>query len=70
MWTKKYISCKRKGTDMFIDKAKILIKSGSGGNGAIAFHREKYVAAVRTSGGNILFPVKCNCAVSAAARLK
>ena len=30
---------------MFIDKAKIFIKAGKGGNGAISFHREKYVAA-------------------------
>ncbi|MBE7045594.1 MAG: GTPase ObgE [Ruminococcaceae bacterium] len=37
---------------MFIDKAKILIKSGSGGNGAIAFHREKYVAAGGPDGGD------------------
>ena len=30
---------------MFIDVAKIKIKAGDGGNGAVAFHREKYVAA-------------------------
>ena len=30
---------------MFIDKTKIYVKAGNGGNGAIAFHREKYVAA-------------------------
>ena len=30
---------------MFTDYAKILIKSGDGGNGAITFRREKYVAA-------------------------
>ena len=30
---------------MFIDKTKIFVKAGSGGNGAIAFHREKDVAA-------------------------
>ena len=29
---------------MFIDVAKIKIKAGDGGNGAVAFHREKYVA--------------------------
>lgn len=29
---------------MFIDKTKIFVKAGNGGNGAIAFHREKYVA--------------------------
>ena len=30
---------------MFIDKVKITVKAGNGGNGAVAFHREKYVAA-------------------------
>ena len=30
---------------MFIDKAIIEIRAGNGGNGAVAFHREKYVAA-------------------------
>ena len=35
---------------MFVDKAKIKIKAGNGGDGAISFHREKYVArAVRTA---------------------
>ena len=29
----------------WLDKAKILVKAGDGGNGAVAFHREKYVAA-------------------------
>ncbi len=37
---------------MFIDKAKIFIKAGNGGNGAIAFHREKYVAAGGPDGGD------------------
>lgn len=37
---------------MFIDKAKIYIKAGNGGNGAIAFHREKYVAAGGPDGGD------------------
>lgn len=37
---------------MFIDKAKIMIKAGNGGNGAIAFHREKYVAAGGPDGGD------------------
>ena len=36
---------------MFIDKAKIFIKAGKGGNGAISFHREKYVAAGGPDGG-------------------
>ena len=29
----------------FVDTAKITVKAGKGGNGAVAFHREKYVAA-------------------------
>ena len=29
---------------MFVDKAKISIKAGDGGNGAVSFHREKFVA--------------------------
>lgn len=29
----------------FIDKARITVKAGNGGNGVVAFHREKYVAA-------------------------
>ena len=29
---------------MFVDIAKIKIKAGNGGNGAVSFHREKYVA--------------------------
>ncbi len=37
---------------MFIDKAKILIKAGDGGNGAVAFHREKYVASGGPDGGD------------------
>ena len=35
---------------MFIDKTKIYVKAGNGGNGAIAFHREKYVAAGAAAG--------------------
>lgn len=30
---------------MFIDIAKIKIRAGDGGNGAVSFQREKYVAA-------------------------
>lgn len=37
---------------MFIDVAKIRIKAGDGGAGAIAFHREKYVAAGGPDGGD------------------
>ena len=37
---------------MFIDKVKITVKAGNGGNGAVAFHREKYVAAGGPDGGD------------------
>ncbi len=37
---------------MFIDKAVIHIKAGAGGNGAVSFHREKYVAAGGPDGGD------------------
>lgn len=36
----------------FIDTAKIFIKSGNGGNGAISFRREKYVPKGGPDGGN------------------
>ena len=37
---------------MFVDKAKITIKAGNGGDGAVSFHREKYVAAGGPDGGD------------------
>ncbi len=37
---------------MFSDVAKIHIKAGNGGNGAVTFHREKYVAAGGPDGGD------------------
>ena len=37
---------------MFIDKARIFVKSGNGGNGAVSFRREKYVAAGGPDGGD------------------
>ena len=37
---------------MFIDKARILLKAGRGGDGAVSFHREKYVAAGGPDGGD------------------
>ena len=51
---------------MFTDYAKIIIKSGNGGDGAITFRREKYVAAGGPDGGdggrggNIYFRVDPN----------
>ena len=47
----------------FIDKARITVKAGHGGNGVVSFHREKYVAAGGPDGGDggkggsiVLFP--------------
>lgn len=37
---------------MFIDVAKIKLKAGNGGDGAVAFHREKYVASGGPDGGD------------------
>ena len=37
---------------MFVDYTKIIVKSGDGGNGAISFRREKYVAAGGPDGGD------------------
>ncbi len=51
---------------MFTDYTKIIIKSGDGGNGAISFRREKYVAAGGPDGGdggkggNVYFKVDKN----------
>ena len=61
---------------MFIDVAKIKIKAGDGGNGAVAFHREKYVAAGGPDGGdggrggNIVFQVDTNLSTLADFRYK
>lgn len=51
---------------MFVDVAKIRIKAGDGGNGAVSFHREKYVAAGGPDGGdggrggNVVFQADTN----------
>ena len=51
---------------MFVDKVQIRIKAGNGGDGAISFHREKYVAAGGPDGGdggrggNVVFMVDTN----------
>ena len=61
---------------MFVDVAKIKIKGGDGGAGAVAFHREKYVAAGCPDGGDggkggdIVFVVDDNLATLADFRYK
>ncbi len=61
---------------MFVDVAKIKIKAGSGGNGAVSFRREKYVAAGGPDGGdggrggNIVFQVDDNLSTLADFRYK
>ena len=37
---------------MFIDKAKVYVKSGKGGDGAVSFRREKYVPLGGPDGGD------------------
>ncbi len=61
---------------MFVDIAKIHLKAGNGGNGAVSFHREKYVAAGGPDGGdggrggNIVFKADSNLSTLADFRYK
>lgn len=61
---------------MFVDIAKIKLKAGDGGNGAVAFHREKYVASGGPDGGdggrggNVVFQVDDNLSTLADFRYK
>ena len=61
---------------MFVDVAKIFIKAGDGGDGAVAFHREKYVASGGPDGGdggrggNIVFLADTNISTLADFRYK
>ena len=56
---------------MFVDATKIKIKAGDGGAGAVAFHREKYIASGGPDGGDggkggdIVFVVDDNLATLA-----
>lgn len=60
----------------FVDIAKVNIKAGDGGDGAVAFHREKYVAAGGPDGGDggkggdVVFVVDDNLATLADFRYK
>lgn len=61
---------------MFVDIAKIHLKAGNGGDGAVSFHREKYVAAGGPDGGdggrggNIIFVADKNLSTLADFRYK
>ena len=61
---------------MFVDIAKIKIKAGDGGDGAVSFHREKYVASGGPDGGdggrggNIVFQADSNLSTLADFRYK
>lgn len=61
---------------MFVDIVKIKIKAGNGGDGAVSFHREKYVAAGGPDGGDggrggdILFKADDNLSTLADFRYK
>ena len=61
---------------MFVDTAKIKVRAGDGGNGAVSFHREKYVASGGPDGGDggkggdIIFQVDDNLSTLADFRYK
>ena len=60
----------------FVDKVTITVRAGDGGNGAVTFHREKYVAAGGPDGGDggkggdVVFVVDDNLATLADFRYK
>ena len=64
------------GFSMFVDIATIHLKAGDGGNGAVSFHREKYISAGGPDGGdggrggNIIFAVDNNLSTLADFRYK
>lgn len=61
---------------MFVDVAKIKIKAGDGGDGAVSFHREKYIASGGPDGGdggkggNVVFAADSNLSTLADFRYK
>ncbi|MBP3691887.1 MAG: GTPase ObgE [Clostridia bacterium] len=61
---------------MFADIAKVYLRAGNGGNGAVSFHREKYVAAGGPDGGdggrggNVVFVADNNLSTLADFRYK
>ena len=61
---------------VFIDTAKITVKAGDGGDGAVAFHREKYIASGGPDGGDggkggsIIFKVSSHLSTLADFRYK
>lgn len=61
---------------MFVDVAKIKIKAGDGGDGAVSFHREKYIASGGPDGGdggkggNVVFVADSNLSTLADFRYK
>jgi len=52
---------------MFIDEARISVRAGKGGDGAVSFHREKYVTSGGPDGGDggkggdVVFCASRNC---------
>ncbi len=61
---------------MFVDNVRIYVKAGDGGNGAVAFHREKYVSHGGPDGGdgghggNVVFRIDEGCNTLLAFRYK
>lgn len=48
----KYDGKRKWGLKVFIDQARIYVKAGDGGDGMVAFRREKYIPAGGPAGGD------------------